>query len=275
MTACRRCPAWLQATLIAGLVVVALPASAADPLAEARRQYNLGNYFDAERLAREAMKVPASSNVARVVLGRTQLERYRQTGDPIDLASGRSVLLEVDPRSLGEQERLELVIGLAEALYLEDRFGASADLFDSVLERSWLLGPAAHERVLDWWATAVDRHAQGLPSEDRRALYDRVVTRMREEIARSPGSAAAGYWVAAASRACGEVDEAWHAATAAWVRASLADDRGAALRADLDRLVLRAIIPERAARIAGRGDVKQAEAIMLGEWEAFKSAWSR
>jgi hypothetical protein len=54
----------------------------------------------------------------------------------------------------------------------------------------------------------------------------------------------------------------------------LARDRGAALRADLDRLVVQAIIPERAARLQIR-DPKPAAAGMLAEWEAFKSSWSR
>jgi hypothetical protein len=64
------------------------------------------------------------------------------------------------------------------------------------------------------------------------------------------------------------------AAAAAWVRASLARDRGAALRADIDRLVTSAVIPERAARASTR-DKRQALADMVKEWEAFKSAWDK
>ncbi len=56
--------------------------------------------------------------------------------------------------------------------------------------------------------------------------------------------------------------------------AVLARDRGAALRADLDRLVTQALIPERAARLQLR-DPKGAAAGMLAEWEAFKASWSR
>ena len=62
---------------------------------------------------------------------------------------------------------------------------------------------------------------------------------------------------------------------AGWVRAALVDDRGAALRADLDRLVVQAIIPERAAKLAGRGDPKAAQASMRSEWDAFKGDWSK
>jgi len=47
-----------------------------------------------------------------------------------------------------------------------------------------------------------------------------------------------------------------------------------ALRADLDRLVVQGILPDRAARLPLR-DHTQALAGMVGEWEAFKSSWSR
>ena len=117
-----------------------------------------------------------------------------------------------------------------------------------------LLGTPAHERVLDWWATAVDRQAQARQPDERPAIYARVLERMNEEIAEYPGSTAAGYWLAAAARASGDTERAWHAAHAGWLRASLADDRGVALRADLDRLVTQAIIPERAAKQAAKGD---------------------
>ena len=50
---------------------------------------------------------------------------------------------------------------------------------------------------------------------------------------------------------------------------------GAALRADLDRLVLNAIIPERARNAAGpSGDVKPATETMTAEWEHLKSQWN-
>jgi hypothetical protein len=263
------------------LVVAVLMASApvalraADPIAEARRLYNLGQYDSAVKLATEGLAVPGRANEARVVLGRVHLERYRQSADPADLAAARDALRTVEPAKLEPRARVELLIGLAEALYLEERYGAAADLFESVFERSAELGPAAHERVLDWWATAMDRQAQRRPADDRPALYGRTLSRMREEIASSPGSTAAGYWLAAAARASGYLDAAWHAAMAGWVRAALADDRGAALRADLDRLVVQAIIPERAIKLAGAEDATTARTSMLSEWELFKATWSK
>jgi tetratricopeptide (TPR) repeat protein len=253
----------------------AVSAWAADPIAEARRLYNLGQYDSALKLAHEALAMPGRSDEARVVLGRIHLERYRQSAKPADLAAAREALRTLDPRILDPRERVELLIGLAEALYLEERYGGAADLFESVMERSEDLGSNAHERVLDWWATAMDRQAQRRPPEERPVQYERILARMRLEIVGHPGSTAAGYWLAAAARASGRLEDSWHAAIAGWVRAVLADDRGATLRADLDRLVVQAIIPERAAKIAGRGDVKVAQASMLSEWEALKAAWSK
>ena len=66
------------------------------------------------------------------------------------------------------------------------------------------------------------------------------------------GSSAAGYWLAAAARGSGDAERALNEATAAWARAALATDGGIALRADLDRLVLQGILPDRAARLTMR-----------------------
>ena len=257
------------------LLAIARPAVAADPLVEARRLYNLGQYETAERLAREAAAIPARTDAARVVLGRIQLERYRQSSDPRDLTLARESLRMVNATPLDAAERVELTVGLAEALYFEERYGAAAQLFESVRQRSILLGTPAHERVLDWWATSVDKQAQARQPDERPAIYARVLDRMNEEIAEYPGSTAAGYWLAAAARASGDTERAWHASHAGWLRASLADDRGVALRADLDRLITKAIIPERAAKNAKGDQVKEAQTAMIAEWDAFKKAWSQ
>jgi hypothetical protein len=258
--------------LAALLVLAAAPLHATDALSEARRLYNLGQYDAAEHAAREAVHIPATADGGRVVLGRIQLERYRRSAAPEDLADAIASLRAVDARPLDARERIELTIGLAEGLYLEDRFGAAASLFDSALDSSVALGSVAHERVLDWWATALDRQAQTRPSE-RGELYGRIATRMAKEIAKDAASAAAGYWLAAAARGSGDLERALNEATAAWVRAILARDRGAALRADLDRLVVLGILPDRAARLPVR-DHPQALAGMVGEWEAFKAHWT-
>ena len=171
---------------VAVLLTLASPVEASDALADARRLYNLAQYESAERAAREAMRT--APDPARVVLGRVRLELYRRSADPADLAEARLALRTVDPRPLQASERVELTIGLAEAVYLEDRFGAAAELFEGTIDASGALGPAAHERVLDWWASSLDRLAQTRPASERASVYDRVLERMESEIARDSGS---------------------------------------------------------------------------------------
>lgn len=267
-------PRIMLIVMVLAAMLPVVTVSAADPLAEARRLYNLGEYNAAEQAAREALKLPGLAESARVVLGRIHLERYRRSADAADLAAGREALRAVDATALDQRDRLELTIGLGETLYLEDRFGPAAVLFERALQRSTMFGPVAHERLLDWWATAEDRLAQAQPRDARDPIYARLLRRMEEELAQDPGSTPAAYWLAVAARGIGDIERAWHAAAGGWVGAVLARDRGAALRADLDRLMVQAIIPERAVRLQLR-DAKQAAAGMLAEWEAFKSSWSR
>jgi tetratricopeptide (TPR) repeat protein len=255
-------------------VVGAAPAAAADALAEARRLYNLGQYDLAARQAREAMKVPATMESARLVLGRVQLERFRRTADVADLTEAREALRAVNPEPLEHRERAELTLGLGEALFLEDRFGPASEVFERALDTSADLGADAHERVLDWWATALERLALSGARDARAPIYLRILERMGKELAADPSSAPAAYWLAAAARGAGNLDRAWNATMAGWVMAMLARDRGAALRADLDRLMVQGIIPERAARLQPR-DWKPTAAVMLAEWEALKTSWTR
>ncbi|MBA2301316.1 MAG: hypothetical protein H0W08_01630 [Acidobacteria bacterium] len=245
-----------------------------DALNESRRLYNAGQFESAESAARLAMQQPATANSARVLLGRIHLERFRKSPSELSLEDARKALREVDPALLDTRERLELTVGFGETLFLEDRFGAAAEMFAPVLEASSALGPGAHERVLDWWATSVDRQAQARPMAERPAIYVSVIQRMTAELWRDPGSAPAGYWLVAAARGSGDLDTAWSAAMAGWVRATLSHDRGGMLRGDLDRLVVQAIIPERAARLSPR-DPSRALTGLLSDWEAFKAGWTK
>jgi len=194
--------------VIFALAVAATPLHAADALSDARRLYNLGQYDAAEQAARDAARTPAMAEGAHVVLGRIQLERYRRTPAAADLSGAIATLRTVDTHRLDTRERIELSIGLAEALYLEDRFGPAAAFFESVLDDSEALGPIAHERVLDWWASAVDRQAQTRPVGERADLYRRVSERMTAEIAKDAGSTPAGYWLAASARGTGDAERA-------------------------------------------------------------------
>jgi tetratricopeptide (TPR) repeat protein len=263
--------------LLAALVIVVLSGTlvaAADPLAEARRLYNLGQYEHAAKLAREAIKVSSSAESARLVLGRIYLERYRQSNEPDDRAQAVQALRTVNPQGLDRHERAEWTIGQGEAMYLDDRFGPAVELFERALDSKESLGPGQRERLLDWWATALDRLALSTGRDAREPVYARIVTRMEQEFAADPGSAPAAYWLAAAARGAGNLDRAWNAAMAGWVNAPLGKDHGAALRADLDRLMVQGIIPDRALRLQPR-DPKQATAVMLSEWDALKATWTR
>ena len=270
-------PSAVMRVLMALLILAAAgatPAASADALAEARRLYNQGQYETATRYAREALKVAATMESARLVLGRIYLERFRKSADAVDLTEAREALKNVNYETLDPRERAELAIGLGEYLFLDDKFGPASESFERVLDRSSSLGPAAHAHVLDWWATSLDRLALTRPRDMREPVYARIAIRMEKELALDPASAPAAYWLAAALRGTGNLDRAWFTAQAGWVSALLAPDHGAALRADLDRLMLQAIIPERAARVQPK-DPKAATVSMRAEWDALKAAWTR
>jgi hypothetical protein len=91
---------------------------------------------------------------------------------------------------------------------------------------------------------------------------------MVDELTSRPGSATAVYWTAAAARAEGDVQGAWDAVEAGWVRASLATGETMALRSDLDRLMILGIVPERAKALAQSPDD------LRSEWERFKARWN-
>jgi hypothetical protein len=266
----------LGAGIRAVLVLLAASSVAAAPkpdlLAAARRFYNDRRFDQALEAAKQAANTPAIASSARLIMGRARLERYRQAPVPGELDDARADLRAADPRILDAREKIELQIGLGELLYLEDRFGPAAELLDPVVESSATLAPDAHERALDWWATALDRQAQSLPAAERAPGYARIVGRMEQELRRDPASAPATYWLAAAARAAGDLDRAWAAASAGWIRATLGRDKGVALRADLDKLVNQGIIPDRAAKQPAR-ERRQALAAMAGEWENFKKIW--
>jgi hypothetical protein len=243
-----------------------------DPLAAARGFYNTAQYDQAIEAARQAAVRPAWAAEARLIMGRSRLERYRKSAVASDLDDARADLRAVDPSVIDARARLELQVGLAELLYFEERFGAAAELLAPVIEQTASQAPGERARALDWWATAVDRQAQALPPSDRAPIYARLIVRMEEELRRDPASGAAGYWIAAAARATGELDRAWSAAMAGWVRATLGRDRGVALRADLDKLVTEGIIPDRAAKAPAR-ERRQVQAALTAEWETFKQNW--
>jgi hypothetical protein len=264
--------AGLLTVLASGAAGAAQPGPSAQ-LAEARRLYNQARYDAAIELASTLTGTTPTRDAAWLIVGRAGLERFRQSNEATDLQKARDALRHVDPSALDARDRLELVVGIGEALYLEKSYGPAAEVFDSVVERAGELGPKARDQVLDWWATSLDRYAQALPLPDRLPVYVSLREGMARELRRDPSSATASYWAAAASRVLGDLDGAWAAAMAAWVRTQLMADRGASIKPELDRLVLQGIIPERARRLGGEGSPDEAITSMVAEWEAFKARW--
>jgi hypothetical protein len=264
----------VRALPLAAALTLFLPAaaSAADPkdaLERARLLYNQHQYERAVTAAEEARRAPERADSADLIAARAYLEQYRETAAAEDLANARDRLRRISPQRFVPNERTEFIVGLGEALYFDDAAGAAAALFDSVLaSRDNLLGDA-RERVLDWWASAVDRDAKPRSEIERQGLYHKIRDRMASELAANPASAAATYWAAAAARGQGDLQAAWDAAQAGWVRAPLTTEQSASLRGDLDNLVLRAIIPERA-----RVQAQSADTLRM-EWERFKLRWER
>ena len=204
------------------------------------------------RLARRR-RFPRRADAARVVLGRIQLERYRQSSDPKDLAAARGSLRDVDAAPLDAARARRADRSASPRRSISRSSSARRRSSSSrCVERSALLGPVgarARARLVGDGARSAGADAA---AAERPAIYARILARMTEEMRRDPGSAAAGYWLAAAARAGGDLDRAWHAASPAGCGRRSPDDRGAALRADLDRLVTQAIIPERAAKLPAR-----------------------
>jgi hypothetical protein len=256
---------WLTFLLAAAPAVYA--ADKPDPLAEARQFYNQRQFDSALTSAERARPQLAVADRADLIAARVYLERFRESATSDDLTNARERLRRINPQLFEPTERVEFVVGLAEALFFDGSYGAAAELFETVVGDVTTLQGGQRERVLDWWAIAVDRDAWMRPEFSREGAYERIRSRMRDELIVRPGSSTASYWLAAAARAQGDLQTAWDAAEAGWVRGSLAADRGAALRADLDKLMLVAIIPERA-----RADGQPVDGLKL-DWEKFKERW--
>jgi hypothetical protein len=258
------------------LVPGSLSAAEPPPLAKARALYNAADYDGAIDAAAQARTKPGTADAAALVEARAHLERYRRTPDPADLAAAREALSAVHPSVLPPRDQVDFIVGLGQSLYLGDQFGAAADLFDTAIERGALLDTHDRLMLLDWWATALDREAQASAPDRRPRLYEQMRIRMEDELRRDAGSGPANYWLAVAARGVGDLDAAWDASIAAWVRATLGPATGpassSALRSDIDRLVTQALIPERAHLRPAREQADATETL-LAQWVLVKQQW--
>jgi hypothetical protein len=269
------------------LLAWSAPALADEPpaLAQARALYNAGSYEAAIQAAATVRGDQEFGDEAALVIARAHLERYRadaeQRQGPFvapqeqlevlkDLAAARDALTGIRSAGLSPRDQIDLLIGLGQTLYFGNQFGAAARFFATALERASLLPARDGDLLLDWWATALDRAAQTRPAEHRAALFVEIGERMEQTLAAEPGSAVANYWLVASARGRGDIDRAWDAAIAAWVSAALVPETSKTLRADLDRLVNEALIPERARTRPAREDPAVALRV---EWERMKEQW--
>jgi hypothetical protein len=240
-------------------------------LAKARALYNKRQFDDAITAAGVARNTPAVADAAAIVQARAHLERYRERADPADLSAARAALSAIRAAGLAARDRLEFLLALGQSLFLEDDFGAAAEIFESGLDAA--TGDAElHDALLEWWGSAIDRHAALLQRDARRATFERLSERMTAEIGKNPGSATAGYWTIVALRGAGNTARAWDAAVAGWARARLMGDRAASFRGDLNRLVNDGIIPDRV-RVLPADHRPAAQAQMRADWELVKQKW--
>ena len=263
----------LVVLILTATVSMATAADSKDPLIRARALYNSRQFDSAIVAADDARTIPTLAGRADLIAARAYLERYQDGKADIDLSNARDRLRRISAAHFSVNERLEYTVGLGEALYFSGASGAAALVFSAVLDGSSAapgvsLSGLARERIVDWWATALDRDAQPRPDIERQGIYQRIRDRMAVELARDSGNVAALYWMVSASRSQGDGQAAWDAAQAAWAWAPITLERAATLRRDLDELVTRGIIPDRARRLG-----IPAESLMA-DWDAFKRIWT-
>jgi hypothetical protein len=261
-------------TAVLALLLLTSPAWAAEhpALAKARALYNAGDFDGAISAAAVSRRVTESADASGLVIARSHLERYRQRADPADLGAAREALGSLRSSALTPRDQVDLLVGLGQSLYLGEVFGAAAELFDTALSRASLLPDRDRLLLLDWWATALDREAQTRAPERRARVFERIADRMEAELREDPANTVANYWLAVAARGVGDVDRAWDAAIAAWVRSTLKPEAAGTLRTDLDRLVTQALIPERARARPAR-EQPESLAALRAEWDLVKQQW--
>jgi hypothetical protein len=261
-------------TAVLAVVLLTSPAWAAEhpALAKARALYNAGDFDGAISAAAVSRRVTGSADASALVIARSHLERYRQRADPADLGAARAALGSVRSSALTPRDQVDLLVGLGQSLYLGEVFGAAAELFDTALSRASLLPDRDRLLLLDWWATALDREAQTRAPERRARVFDRIAERMEAELRQDPANTVANYWLAVAARGIGDVERAWDAAIAGWVRSTLKPETAGTLRTDLDRLVMQALIPERARARPAR-EQPESLAALRAEWDLVKQQW--
>ena len=158
------------------LLAAAPVASAQEGPLGARELYNAGRVDEAIEQA-EAAWVATASAEAGLVLARAKLDRFSRLESGSDLSVARQLLDRIDVTTLLPAQRLDWEVGVATGLFLAGRGGPSGVMFERLLDHPLLEG-AERDRVLNWWATAVDRVGRDQLPDQRSGTYDKMARRL-------------------------------------------------------------------------------------------------
>jgi hypothetical protein len=265
--------------LVCAALVFACPSlvEAQSDLERARALYNEGQFDESIAAAAVAKGKAGAAPSATLIAARARLERFRLKQDPEDLGAARADLVSLNPRHLAPQEIIEWQIGLGTALFLENQPGPAAEMFATVLPSARdRLSPGEIDKLVEWWASTAARVAESLTGSARKEAYVAMLSGVRSELHRNPLSWPASYWLVVAARGAGDLDTAWNAAVASWIRA-VSQREGQQHRDDLERFVTQTLIPERAqARTGQRLDTKTTQveiAALTEQWRALAEQW--
>ena len=208
---------------------------------------------------------------ADLIAARAYLERFRDSAAPT-ISTTRAIVCAASIRSASSpRERAEYIVGLGETLFFDGAYGAAATLRSDRSRARRAAAGDARERVLDWWATALDRDARPRAEIERQPMYQRIrdadaATSSATNPVSAVGRVLAGGGRARARAIC---RRRGMRRSPAWVRAPLAADRGArsapiSIGSCCARIVARA-------RTGDCADARSAAA----EWEQFKERWKK
>src|SRR5205085_5107436 len=131
-------------------------------------------------------------------------------------------------------EAIEWQIGVGTALFLEGQLGPASEIFVTLLPSARArLSTEEFQKLLDWMGTAMSRLAESLTGDARKRAYEQLHDDARHELERNPFSPPATYWTVVSLRGMGDLDGAWNAAVAGWVRMS-GHPEGRQFQSDLD-----------------------------------------
>ena len=164
----------LALALLVGAPVPLFAQTARADLAKARTLYNQKQFDEAIAVATQARRQADIADMAAIVLARAHLERYRERSDPSDLGAAREALSAVRATTLDVRDQTELILALGQSLFLEDDFGAAAEMLESGLERATTADPALSEAMMEWWGSSIERLAGTKSRDPRHALFRRL-----------------------------------------------------------------------------------------------------